>query len=165
MSPQPFRAWSWRRSSCVPAVLLLMGAALTGCTNDPSDKDIKNISLNEVRSLREGKDADRTMFVDPRAPEDFAAGHIPGARNYMINSERSRTGDGLNPVFHGYKHLIVYGDDPSSGPAIAMTKRLMIAGADGVRLFRGGLIEWTRAGLPVETSAVGESEAEESSSR
>lgn len=136
--------------------VLLMGAAaaLTGCTNDPSDKDIVDISLNEVRALRDGKDAERTMFVDPRAPEDFAAGHIPGAKNYMINSERSRTGEGLNPVFHGYKHLIVYGDDPSSGPAIAMTKRLMIAGADGVRLFRGGLIEWKRAGLLVEKSGV-----------
>lgn len=152
MSPFTQRVSANRRSVRFPAILLLLGAlgGLGGCTNDPSDKDIKEISLNEVRALREGKDASRTMLVDPRAPGDFEAGHIPGAQNHQINSERSRTGDGLNPVFRGYKHLIVYGNDPTPGPAMAMSKRLVIMGADGVRLFKGGLVEWKRAGLPVE---------------
>lgn len=138
------------RFSFPALALLLLTVVGVGCEADPSDKDIVRISLAEVRSLREGKDATRVMFVDPRSPDDYAAGHIPGAHNYGINSERAKSGGGLNPVFRGYKHIIVYGDDPSSGPAIAMTKRLMIMRADNVRLYSGGLLEWRRAGLPVE---------------
>lgn len=148
----PNRAFGKHAARWVAAAAMA-ACTIGGCTNDPSDKDIKEVSLAEVRSLREGKHAASVMLVDPRAKVDFDAGHIPGAKNYGINSERARTGEGLNPVFSGYKHLIVYGDDPSSGPAIAMTKRLMITGADGVRLFRGGLMEWRRAGLPVEKTS------------
>jgi rhodanese-related sulfurtransferase len=146
-----------KRRFALPMVVLalaaLVGGAGGGCTKDYSDKDIEEISLSQVRTLTGGKDAPKVMLVDPRAESDFAAGHLPGAQNLGLNSERARTGEGLNPVFKGYKHIVVYGDDPSSAPAIAMTKRLMTAGAKGVKLFRGGLIEWRRAGLPIEKDA------------
>lgn len=132
--------------------LVMTLGLLAGCESDPSDKDIEYISLGELRTLLEGKDASKTLLVDPRAPQDYDAGHIPGAQNYGINSERAKTGGGLNPVFKGYKHLIVYGDNPSPGPAQAMAKRLMYMKADNVRVFGGGMMEWRRAGLSVEKS-------------
>lgn len=137
-------------------VALLAGLVnLTGCQPDVSDTDIEIISLNEFRSLTEGKNASQVMIVDPRSERDFEAGHIPGAQNYGLNSERAKAGTGLNPVFSGYKHLVVYGDDPGSGPGKAMSKRLMMLKAKNVKFFAGGLIEWRRAGLRVETGKGG----------
>lgn len=133
---------------------VLLVAGLVGCgSNQVSDADIEAISLTEFRGLMEGKNAEKVMIVDPRAKSDFDQGHIPGAKNLGINQERAKSGGGLNPLFRGYKTIVVYDADPIPGPAVAMTKRLMLAGADEVRLFRGGLVEWKRAGLRVEQTA------------
>jgi rhodanese-related sulfurtransferase len=121
-----------------------------GCETDATDADIVVVQLSEVKALTTGPKASTVLLVDPRAPLDFNAGHIAGAKNYQLNSERSRTGEGLNPLFRGYKHIFVYGEDPSSGTAKAMTKRLLNAGADGVRMYAGGMVEWRRSGLPIE---------------
>jgi rhodanese-related sulfurtransferase len=133
---------------------------MAGCQTDVSDKDIEIISLSQTRTLLEGKESSKVMLVDPRAASDFNAGHLPGAQNLGVNSERAKTGDKLNPVFDGYKYIIVYGDDPASAPARAMAKRLMMKNADGVKWFQGGLIEWRRAGLKVEKNG-GEATATE----
>lgn len=125
---------------------------MAGCKTDVTDADIDVISISQTRAYIEGKDASKVMLVDPRAESDYNAGHLPGAQNLGLNSERAKTGDKLNPIFDGYKYIIVYGDDPASGPAKAMAKRLMMKDADGVKFFAGGLVEWRRAGLKIEKS-------------
>lgn len=57
---------------------------------------------------------------------------------------------GVDPALDRYGQLVVYGDDPGTGSAVAMTKRLMMTGYKKVRMFMGGMSEWKRAGLPVE---------------
>lgn len=97
-----------------------------------------------------GKDADKTLLVDTRLSEKFDVGHIPGARNLQSSDARAKTGKALNPALAKYKTLIIYGENPASTSARAMTQRLMVLEHDGVLLFDGGWGEWMRAGLPVE---------------
>ncbi len=127
---------------------------LGGCSADAiTEKDHRPIALAEVRSLTTGKNADRTLLLDSRLAERYDAGHIPGARNVQLSEARARTGNIINPALAGYKTLIVYGEDPGSSAARALTTRLMQLEHDGVRIFEGGMMEWLRAGLSVEKAS------------
>lgn len=125
---------------------------LVGCGDKISDSDVLTVSLAEVRRL---VDSDKVLVLDPRSAEQFAAGHIPRARNIQL-SQVSEKSENLDPTIADFGTVIVYGDDPGSGVAKGMTKRLLRAGQTGARFFMGGLSEWRRSGLPVKTSpAVG----------
>lgn len=132
------------------AVLLGAGGGAGGCSKQITDRDIKPISLVEVRALVESERSGRggALLIDPRGPSAFAAGRLPGARNIQLSEVKPE--DGVNPALDRYGQLVVYGDDPGTGSAVAMTKRLMMTGYKNVRMFMGGLSEWKRAGLPVE---------------
>lgn len=126
---------------------------LAGCNGGVTDADIKRISLGEVRDLvdkSEGR-GDLLLLVDPRPASAFAAGHLPGARNLPLPpAEADR---GRDPTIARYQNIVVYGDDPGSPIAKAMTKRLMHLGYQGVRFFAGGLAEWSERGHPVTRPA------------
>lgn len=136
----------------LPVLVLCVIAVLVGGCNDTiSDKDIEYIGLAQVKSAVDDKSG-KTYLIDPRAPQDFALGHIPGASNLQLNKVSDRK-DSLDPVLSRYKLLIVYGQAPNSDVAKGMTKRLMRAGAKDVKMFSGGFLEWSRSGLPIEKSA------------
>jgi rhodanese-related sulfurtransferase len=135
------------------ALLMGVGAGLVGCSDTVSDRDIEFVTLPEVRKLT-GDKPGTAALIDPRAADEFAAGHIPGAINRDLATVSERK-DSLDPALARFKNLIVYGDDPGSGLARAMAKRLMRAGHKGVKMFSGGLAEWKGAGLKVETSGGG----------
>lgn len=125
------------------AIPLFLGA----CQDNISDLDIEAIPLAEVRQLQAKGGA--TAFIDPRSAGDFSQGRIPGAMNLTLPEVPDQK-DSLDPRLSNYKHIVVYGDNPGSGVARAMTKRLMRAGAKHVRWFSGGLAEWRGNGLKVE---------------
>jgi rhodanese-related sulfurtransferase len=144
--------------------LAICALPLVGCQSSPSDKDIEFVSLAQVQAAVEGKPGGggdglmaifrggpgQVRLIDPRPPQDFDKGHIPGAVNLQLPAVSEKK-DSLDPALAVYKLIIVYGSDPGSAVARAMTKRLMSAGAKEVRMFSGGYLEWTRAGLKVET--------------
>jgi rhodanese-related sulfurtransferase len=127
-------------------------AVFSGCGDTISDRDIEFASLAEVRAWSQDKPG-TARLIDPRSPQEYAAGHLPGAQSLQLPSVPERK-DSLDPALARYKVLVVYGNDPGSGIARAMTKRLMRAGASDVKLFSGGIVEWTRAGLPIEKAPV-----------
>lgn len=131
--------------------LCVMGLGIGGCHDNISDKDIEYISLAEVRKAVQDKPGS-AYLIDPRAPQDYALGHIPGAVN-LQGFQVSDKKDSLDPALDRYKMLIVYGQAPNSDVAKGMTKRLMRVGANNVKMFNGGYLEWTRTGMPVEKSA------------
>lgn len=138
-----------RIAACLGAACGVL-PALGGCTPHVSDKDIAGISLAEVKELSGAPAAEkRALLIDPRPADEFAAGHLPGARSMDTTKVSGRPGE-TDPKLEPYGLLIVYGNDPGSGNAGAMTKKLMTTGYNNVRLFVGGLSEWKRAGLPVE---------------
>ncbi len=134
------------------ALLALAGCAgLAGCETSTSDKDIRNISVSELRDLARRADAGQKnlyLLIDPRSSAAFAAGRIPGAINMQLPQVDPRRG--VDPALDRYENLVVYGNNPASAPARGMTKRLLSVGYDGVRLLAGGLEEWESLGYPVD---------------
>lgn len=142
-----------------PRVIRILGACAAlspavwgsvGC-GGVSDKSIKDVSVVEARRLfdaaqRPGR-ASTLAIVDPRSPRDFAAGHIPGARNIRLAD--MPTDAPIDRRLDSADAILVYGTNPASIPARAMTKRLLALGYSGVRFMPGGLVEWERAGGPV----------------
>jgi rhodanese-related sulfurtransferase len=133
------------------AVGIVGMTALTGlgCQQSTTDKSIRVVSVSEVRRLMaEGeKSPQRVVLVDPRAVEDFEAGHIPGARNVRL-SEVPSAQSPRKPL-SGFETIVVYGENPGSASARAMTKRLLGNGYESVKFLAGGLEEWEAQGGPV----------------
>ena len=138
------------RVSILAAAAIALVGMLGGCQRAISDKDRQPISLAEVRALTQSDRPDVVLLIDPRSPAAFARGHLPGARNLSLEAIDDRFG--TTPELERYANLVVYGDDPGTGVGRAMAKRLMSVGYKSVRLFFGGVSEWRRAGLELETS-------------
>lgn len=137
--------------------LCLIGTLAGGCNTTISDNDILYTNLAEVRNIAQAKPG-TVYLIDARAPQDFAAGHIPGANNLQLYDVRYQK-DSLDPALARYDMLIVYGEAPNSPSAKGMTKRLMFVGAKEVRMFNGGMLEWTRTGNAVAKGATGDAPA------
>ena len=122
---------------------------VTGCDKNITDKDIVDISTSEVvRLVSQVKTKpELVLVIDPRRPQEFQAGHIPGAANLQIDEFASQANrQGRLPVYEKYDMIVVYGDDPASTVARAMTKRLLANNYDEVYWFKGGLQEWVANG-------------------
>jgi rhodanese-related sulfurtransferase/DNA-binding transcriptional ArsR family regulator len=84
--------------------------------------------------------------LDVRPPEEFSAGHVPGAINVPLKALESRLAD-LDPEHE----IVAYCRGPHCILAFDAVARLR---QEGFRAFRleDGFPEWQHAGLPVETS-------------
>ena len=130
------------------AIGMALASILGGCSGEVSDRDLQTIELAEARRLYASQS---TRFVDPRPAEEFAKGHIKGALNVKPVQVTEVKTD-MEPSIARAKTVVVYGDNPGTGIARVIAKRLMVAGHKGVRLYAGGLEEWRANGLPVEGS-------------
>lgn len=142
-----------RASRClVPALALVGVGALSGCSGEVNDRDIKTIPLADAARLhaRSVSHPTTALMIDPRPESDYVAGHIPGARNLQL--PKVDPDRGTDPAITRYDTLIVYGNNPGSPVARAMAKRLMVAGYSRKRVkwLADGYEAWARAGLPVE---------------
>ncbi|MEN9784807.1 MAG: hypothetical protein RLZZ299_71 [Pseudomonadota bacterium] len=99
----------------------------------------------DVHALKAALDAGTAQVIDVRTPEEFASGHVPGARNVPL--------DGLT--------LEAVEDDPSrdlylvcrSGRRSAEAAARLRAWGASPRDVSGGTLAWTAAGFPVDQSA------------
>lgn len=86
-------------------------------------------------------------FLDARHPADYASGHIPGARNvspeFFADQVEALLADGPKD-----RPLVVYCQDPACPMAHELAENLALLGYTGVRVFTGGMAEWTAAGNP-----------------
>ena len=134
------------------ALAVVMVGVLSGCNNDVSDRDIRTIPLADAARLhaKTATEPQAALFIDPRPETVFAQGRIQGARNLTL--DRVHADRGKDPALDRYDALIVYGDDPGSAVARAMTKRLMAVGfkSKKVKFMDAGLASWRAAGLEVE---------------
>ncbi|HSN19925.1 MAG TPA: rhodanese-like domain-containing protein [Usitatibacter sp.] len=86
-----------------------------------------------------------TLVLDVREPAEFAAGHLPKARNIPLKE----LGQRLEEIGK-YKEravLVTCRSGPRSGSACRLLKR---AGFNTVYQLKGGLAAWQQASLPVE---------------
>jgi len=159
-----------RKPISTRSVLLILGvltSTMMGCLkSNISDKKIQYIDLQRAVELFEEqqRENDTALFIDTRKPEQFAEGHIPGARNLRTPDVDLRYG--TDPALARYKNLIVYGQNPGTATVNAMAKRLIEVGYNGivkkrVKVFPGGWEEWEITGLPIESDTPGAGEANE----
>jgi len=130
----------------------LLWAPLTGCGQGVSEKTIEFVTLDQVRELqaKQASEPRTVLLIDPRSPRRYAQAHIPGALSVQL-PEIQQYG-GRDARLTGYSNLVVYGENPASPTARAMTKRLLGIGYETVRLYPGGIEEWIAADLPTEQS-------------
>ena len=136
------------RPSLIGLLALLAIAALGGCSENVSDRAILEISPAEVAE-RLAKAPKGVVAVDARGAEAFAAGHLPNAVRLPLNAMGTDARSAPSAV-RGKSLIVVYGHDPGSVGAIALTKRLMSMGVGDVRFMRAGFIGWRAQALPIE---------------
>lgn len=128
---------------------------------DPREySGIRFIALAETEDLftqrRQG--ADGLLFIDSRSPGDFAAGHIPGALNVPLErvqrSGKKEAAPDWSAMlgFPGGQTLVIYCEGGDCQASISLAKIIHDRGYQDIRIFAGGWVEWSAAGLPEEIS-------------
>ncbi|GJQ28508.1 MAG: hypothetical protein HBSAPP03_03920 [Phycisphaerae bacterium] len=144
-------------SACVFVLrlsVIIAPVAILGACRGVSDRSIENMTGLELRRLVDQASKDRNaatlVLIDPRHPREYVAGRIPGAQNLRLSDVPPDAR--VDPALARFETVVVYGNDPSSAAARAMTKRLLAIGYSGVRFFPGGLEEWRSLGGEVEAA-------------
>jgi thiosulfate/3-mercaptopyruvate sulfurtransferase len=154
--------WDWRGRSAIAAALLLMATVVhsAGQTSSDGYGNPTLLILPEQVSIHQG---DRNWhLVDVRAPEQYAAGHIPGAANLSI-ATLTQTVHGtpgmLAPLTvvtqalgeHGISpesRVVIY-DDYGGLRATRLFWILDYLGHGQVSVLQGGFRAWQRQGYAV----------------
>ena len=121
------------------AAPVLAAALLAGCDKvQVSDKNVEMMKDTEVLAALND---DKTIIVDIRKPEKYAAGHIPNAINIYVPTIVA-----LDARLANAKRIIVYGDGWTNGLSQAATKKMLALGYVGVYEFKGGIENWKDSG-------------------
>jgi len=94
-------------------------------------------------ALRDRLRAGDVLVLDVRPPEEFAAGHVPGAVNVPPDELEARLAE-LDPMVE----IVAYCRGPFCVFSVDAVARLRARGFEARRL-EDGLPEWRAAGLPV----------------
>jgi rhodanese-related sulfurtransferase len=86
-----------------------------------------------------------TLILDVGEDKDFAAGHLPRARNIPVRDLAGR----LEEIAR-YREKAVIVSARNNAQAAAAVRALKRAGFKSVYQLRGGLAAWQQASLPVE---------------
>ncbi len=98
------------------------------------------MSVADAAALRD----DGAFMLDVREPDEWAAGHIPGATLIPLGELAARTDE----VPHDQQVVVVC----RSGNRSAQGRDILLdAGFPAVTSLDGGMTEWAAAGLPMET--------------
>ncbi len=128
---------------CILSLFTLIG--ISGCTKTVSDTAITNIAIADAaRSYESRKDV---LYLDARSAAEHAERRIPGSMHVDI---RSFDAENAPARVRQAREIIVYGQDPGSATAIALTKRLIKAGYKRVYFMRDGMNGWVARSLPTE---------------
>jgi rhodanese-related sulfurtransferase len=120
-----------------------------GFESRPEAPDIVSITLEEAEDHFAGDRA--AVFIDSRSPGQFASGHILGARNLPLQAadrDKKLLLDrwGIGPE----TTLIVYCSGGQCHDSLKLALWLRQQGFKEAKVFPGGWMEWSRAGLPAE---------------
>ena len=92
-----------------------------------------------IRLMNQG-----ALVLDLRSLDEFAAGHISGARQLPAD-QLPKAGETMKK--HREKPVIVYGGDEASGPVVV--RKLVAQGFTKAFCLRGGLVTWRSENLPL----------------
>jgi rhodanese-related sulfurtransferase len=126
------------------ATLLVAGCASTGAPSATGGATFaalaRTVSVAEAAALRD----DGAFVLDVREPDEWAAGHIPGATLIPLGLLASRVGE----LDRDQRIVVVC----RSGNRSAEGRDILLgAGFPSVTSVEGGMTDWASAGLPIET--------------
>jgi rhodanese-related sulfurtransferase len=98
-------------------------------------------TLEATRLMNQGS----TLVLDVGDPKDFAAGHLPRARNIPVRDLASRVEE-----IAKYREKAVIVSGRTNVQAAAAVRALKRAGFKTVYQLKGGVAAWQQASLPVE---------------
>jgi rhodanese-related sulfurtransferase len=104
--------------------------------------DWPRIAAAELASQLQGG-GDPIVVLDVRTPQEFATGHVPGARNVYFRDLPRRVDD---LVTARDSPVVVYCETGARSRAAIRT--LVDAGFTQVRQLDGDMVGWRRSGLP-----------------
>lgn len=124
-----------------------------GFESPPDAPDIVSVTLEEAEDFFAN---DRNaVFIDSRSPEQYASGRIPGARNLPLQAADADKKLWLDRWRIGPETtLIVYCSGGQCLDSLKLALWLKRQGFKEAKVFRGGWMEWIRAGLPAEAGHV-----------
>lgn len=96
---------------------------------------MKSITVQELQAR------ENTPLIDVREPDEFAAGHVPGA----VNLPMSQIGDLLDQLPDGAFDVICQ----AGGRSARVVEALEVRGYDATNV-EGGTGAWIAQGLPVD---------------
>ena len=121
------------------------GDAPDNLETPPSDG--LSISIDEAIRHHEQQSA---VFLDARASEDYARGHIPGA----VSFPNRMFDEMIGPFLEGTppeKTLITYCEGERCHLSSSLAEKLQLVGYENVYHMIDGLGQWKRRNLPLET--------------
>jgi rhodanese-related sulfurtransferase len=124
-----------------------------GFVSGPEVPDIVSATLEEVEDHFAN---DRNIvFIDSRPPEQYASGHIPGARNLPLPAaDKDKTLRLDRWHIDTEALIIVYCSGGQCLDSLKLALWLKKRGFKEIAVFRGGWTDWSRAGLPVEVGRI-----------
>lgn len=102
--------------------------------------DPREIANGDAAEIYESDDA---TFVDVREPDEWAAGHMPGATHIPLGDLATRA----NELPADGKIITVCRSGQRSLTAVDILKK---TGRKDAKSMAGGMIEWAKSGRPVE---------------
>ncbi|MEW5990949.1 MAG: rhodanese-like domain-containing protein [Chloroflexota bacterium] len=133
----------------VLAVALVLAPTLVGCSPAPTSSPVATVPTNRLAATVTVAQAaalrdDGAFVLDVREPDEWAAGHIPGATLIPLGELATRIGE--LPRDLSIVVVCRSGNRSAQGRDI-----LLSAGFPAVTSLDGGMADWTAAGMPVET--------------
>jgi rhodanese-related sulfurtransferase len=121
-----------------------------------AEKGLRLINKEQTTALYSDprKLQDQVIFIDDRDDSHYAAGHIPGALQFDHYHAEKYLGTML-PACQNAAEIVVYcngGECEDSEYTATMLGEAGIA-KEKLRVYGGGITEWTKAGLPLEKGA------------
>ena len=125
-------------------LLAWMQAAIAGeWTSPEAVEGATTVSLEEAYGLfQQG-----VRFVDVRSERQYRQRHIEGAAHLDLNN--GFTPEALEKVVAKDEPFVIYCNGIMCGRSSRACAQAVDWGFSGVRYFRGGIVDWRRAGLPV----------------
>ncbi|MBF0482465.1 MAG: rhodanese-like domain-containing protein [Desulfovibrionaceae bacterium] len=109
-------------------------------------KGLGAVSIAEAKRLY---DAKSFLFIDAREPDEFAGGHLPGARN--IPFETAYAGlDSVLDYIPKRQALVVYCSNAACPKSRDLGEQLKFLGYRDILIMSEGYDAWAAKGLPTE---------------
>ena len=114
-----------------------------------NDIVIEGIEIGTVDEARQLFDSGEYVFVDARSPEDYEAGHIPGAVSLPVGQSEDRVAAFLER-YPPEASIITYCSGRTFQDSHHLAEFLLEFGYDNVTVFIDGFPGWEAEGHPIE---------------